>query len=177
MNLLDDLSPPSVQTKLTLPLAKVALLVFAEQAGALDLLRKELFFDEQELSILRQHPRYSSLEQALAICSNATPDELLARAEFDAVLRLISLVKKGDDKTALNAVKELLDRVKGKPVQTNRTISSTVTLDLNAEQLNKDRQEVEARLSLMRAQREKMLSRIGPSNTFDAVLISESPEQ
>lgn len=177
MNLLDDIAP-SPQTKLTLPVAKVALLAFADHFGMRDLLVKELFFDEAEFSLLRQHPRYSQFEQSLSLANNESPDEILARAEGDAVARLVSLVKKGDDKTAFNAVREVLDRVKGKPVQTNRTINSTVTLDVDVAQLARDRAEAEKRLEGFKSMRAKMLEKanISSGKTIDAILVPEEPQ-
>lgn len=144
------------QPKLTLAQAKVALLVLAEHSGLVDLILRELPLDTVELHLLRSHPLYATLSDKLLANSALTPDEILARAEQRTVNRLVSIVDKGDDGSALKAAKEILDRVKGKPVQTNRTISVNISADMSVDAIRREREEAEQRLAALRAKRESM---------------------
>lgn len=149
------------------------MFALAEHTGTLDLLLPELGIDPVEVKVLRSHSLFEKVTSALALHNSLNPDELLAKSEGHVVKRLLRIIHSSDDKMALSAVKEVLDRVKGKPVQTNRTISTSVNLDVSVEDLKRERLEAEQRLEVLR-KKQNALKKV---STIDAVLADEASTQ
>ena len=177
-----NLPPPAESSKdsqatkvLTLPVAKVFLLAMSEHLGLKpEVIETQFCVGRGEARLLKQHPQFSKVLAFLTVSSNESPDEKMARAEGKAVDRLISLISNGGDREALTAIKEVLDRLKGKPVQTQRTISASVTLNVDPMQLKSEREQAEERLRILREQRGRMLRENGNENIVNAEIIEPS---
>lgn len=141
--------------------------------------QKVFGLNEATLVALEGGVNYRNLSDKIFEVLSQNPNEALSKSESLAVRKLISLLSVGNAKMEFEAATEILNRLRGKPINTTHVVSQSVNTNITLEELISQNKASDERLSKLMEQRNKLAGGTAKSTpasnqlTLDAILVED----